>query len=113
MAYGKPGRPPKKPEFDHKKGVTQVVDSGVKCLLQNGRKWTFAEYNRFTGRWEPEPKLIDHMKAGTSALAFHTGELKKIVQPLAEQFAKLAGIVEGLENLIRNMENVQDQDPHN
>ena len=105
MAYGKVGRPPKEVKFDHKGPVTQAVHAGVKCLYQNGRRWSYAEFNRFSEKWEPEPRPIDEMDANTTALAFHVGELRKLLKPLIEQFAKLAGVVENLEKLVKDIEN--------
>lgn len=105
MTNGKPGRPPKEVTFNHGGPVTQAVYDGVKCLMQGGKRWTYAEFNRFSNRWEPEPKILSNLDANTTALAFHAGELKKMLNPIIEQFDKLKGTIESLEKIVKDLKN--------
>lgn len=45
--------------FDHNKPVSKGKGPEGKYLEQDGVKYTNAVYNRFTGKWEPEPQLIE------------------------------------------------------
>lgn len=48
--------------FDHNAEAATVVGDRLRCIVQGGYRWTYAEKNRFTGKWEPEPKLLDEAK---------------------------------------------------
>ena len=83
----------------------QAVYGGIKCLVQNGVRWTYAEYDRFKKKWVPEPKPLDTLQANTLGIAFHTGELKKLVLPIVEQFKRLQDVVENLERIVKEIDN--------
>lgn len=49
--------------FDHEGPVTEARFMKTKYLLQEGKPFTYAEYNRYTGKWEPEPEPITDKRA--------------------------------------------------
>lgn len=49
---------PAEPIFDHSAPVGMAQSPHGRTLEQGGRSWTYAEFKKQTGRYEPEPRLI-------------------------------------------------------
>lgn len=100
------GRPPK---FRHDAPAMQASHDGLKYLVQNGRKWSYAEYNKFTEKWEPEPRLLDDFEINSQALINNINDLKKLMSPFVEQFDLLKSIFNRLDILSKEMTNGKDK----
>ena len=105
MTSGRVGRPPKEIVFDHSAPATVGGKDGVKFLVQNKRRWSYAEYNRFSKKYEPEPRLIDGSYMADTGLAFQVKELKSLLSPVIEQMDRLKGVADKLDDLLRDLEN--------
>jgi|3_EtaG_2_1085321.scaffolds.fasta_scaffold04979_3 hypothetical protein len=86
----------KKIEFDHKAPVTEVTDPGNKHLIQNGRKWTNAEWNHYAEKWEPQPKLLDllqqsqlKVKPVLEEVMVKLDEIKTLLDPLSVDLERI------------------------
>ena len=47
------------PKFDQDKPASTVNSGNDKWIEQDGNKFTYAEYNNITKKWEPDPKPLD------------------------------------------------------
>ena len=110
MAHGKPGRPRKVETvdplaFNHDKPAAQATNEGVRCLIQDGRMYSFGEFNPFTKKYEPEPKLLDNYDMSVDRLTYQVGALKTLIGPVAKEIARLSSICDKLDAIARGLRN--------
>lgn len=80
--------------FDHNGSVaTTQAEGGPPRLIQDGQMFTFAEYNRFTERWEPEPQLI----TGQDIYEQNCRDMAGMLQKLVDSHEKLEPVFKFLE----------------
>lgn len=82
--------------FDHKAPVTEARFLKKKYLLQDDKPFTYAEYNRFTEKWEPEPKPLDmnvlYREAFRDQIRALYGKLSAVDEELKEMIGLLRHI---------------------
>jgi hypothetical protein len=82
--------------FDHNAPVTEGGAPGRRFLIQNGIKYTYAEYNRFEKKFEPEPKPVNLVQ-----------EARVELIPVFKEFIKkLDDLKESLEPMLDDIKTV-------
>ena len=77
-------------KFDHECNTTKTRDEVSRhILVQDGIRYTNAEFNRFTNKWEPEPREIGPVNATKEMLIPKLVDFIERVQALEEEVFKL------------------------
>lgn len=77
------------PIFDHEASTTIHRSKRIKWLQQGGNKFTNAELNRFTHKWEPEPKFLGRPEILRNVVETELDSMVKKLFDLTEAFDDL------------------------
>lgn len=79
--------------FDHEAETMMCKDGVVRHLLQNDHKFTYAEFNRFTKLWEPQPEHLGRMQIFEKNLLPEVEGMSKIVRGVLKKLEEMTELL--------------------
>jgi len=76
-------------KFDHRGPVTFITFHGKKFLEQNGKPFTYSEYDRFKKKWIPEPEPLDLRKVRIEVFKKRLGRILPVFSALNEELESM------------------------
>ncbi len=85
--------------FDHTKPVVERRFKRMKYLEQGGQLFTYAEYNKFTKKWEPEPKPLRERDIYREVFSDQLAALNKKLNAVDEELKDMIALLGHLANM--------------
>lgn len=92
------------PQFDHEKSASAIMQGAqghmpaMKLLQQDGNFFTYAEFDRFTKKYSPEPRYVDPRK-------LRGDSLRSLLETTILKMNELIVVVNTVQNsILENME---------
>jgi hypothetical protein len=99
------------PKFDHTGKCSLLWDSKGKFLEQNGNIFTYAEYNRYTERYEPEPQWVNPLELRSDTLYDMLSATLYTMSRLIDKLSEVqVSIIHNLEKFVKKATDNGEQD---